>query len=164
MSAKSLIALSFEMVETASGLGAGADGVSSFPHRMFRRESYSNGTGTGQADIAWSDRLTVTSTPTDLDLNTLTSQLTGGTLSCAEIVALFLYNAAGGANLLVGAGTNPVAMFADATDVEIVGAGGFLCKTFPAGLAVANSSSDILRLQSAGADLTVDIGILGRSA
>lgn len=153
--------LKVEAVESVAAKGAGGGNPAVLRHQLLRRASRASGTGDGEQDLVYSDRLTVTTTPTDLDLNALSSELDGSTLNLAEITHVLLVNN-GSANLLVGGSTNSVAIFADDSDIVVVPPGGLLLWDDPSGLAVG--ASDTLRLDAASGSISVDVLIVGQSA
>lgn len=162
MSVRSTMQLTVKATEASAGLGAGADKTATLPHSIDIRREKASGTSSGQQDIVWSDRLSVSTTPTDVDLNALTSELDGSTLDMANITHVTVYNG-GAANLLLGGATNSVAIFSDDSDIIVVPPGGtFVWDGGPDGLAVGGS--DVLRLDAASGTLTVDVLLMGQSA
>ena len=161
MSVKLKIDYTVEAVESQSGKGAGGGQPAALSHKLSLRTTRQDGTGDDQQDLVYSDRLTVTTTPTDLDLNALTSELDGSTINLAEITHVTIRNL-GSANLLVGGSTNSVAFFSDDSDILVVPPGGTFVWDDPNGLAVGGS--DTLRLDAASGSLSVDVLIAGQSA
>lgn len=134
-----------------------------------------NGTGSLQADRVWVGTGTIPGgggSPVNLDLNALATTILGdaATIDMVKIVGILIENTAVAVNdnaLVVGGGTNPfVAMFGGGTHQNTIKARGCLLWTDPmSGGAAANGVSDILRLNSAGANAaTYKITIMGRSA
>lgn len=162
MAAKFDLTLRATLTESATGLGAGADKTAVLTHLLDHRFSRASGTSSGQQDIVWSDRLSITTTPTDLDPNALTSQLNGATLNMARITFLALYNG-GSANLLLGGATNSIAIFSDDSDIAIIPPGGFWFWDGGAD-GVVVGASDVIRLDAASGTLAVDVWTAGRSA
>lgn len=162
MSVRSAMQLTIKATEASTGLGAGADKTSTLQHAIDIRREKASGTGDSQQDIVWSDQLSITTTPTDLDLNALTSELNGSTLNMANITHVTIYNG-GAANLLIGGAANSVAIFSDDSDIIVVPPGGaFVWDGGPAGLEVGGS--DVLRLDADSGTLTVDVLLMGQSA
>jgi hypothetical protein len=137
--------------------------------------SLADGTGANQADLMYiAERTVADGANDDIDLAGALSDTFGGTITMAEVVAVFVINA-------------PVSGSANTTDLTIGDAGsafeGFLSASGTvgplkpgavffigagdaAGLgAVTGGSADELRIaNSAGAANTYQIGVLGRSA
>lgn len=119
-----------------------------------------------QADCVWYQQLTIT------DGGSVSISVSGGendafgepfTLDAIRAVVVANRNSDRGEILTVGGGTDPVAIFANATDAVEVGPGGTFVLVLPAtsGYQVVQGASDQLWLSAAGADITADVAIVG---
>lgn len=128
------------------------------------------GTGSGQADVVWSDRRTLAGAGSEvLDLAGSLTNSYGGTVTFAKVKAVFIRNRAttDGYDLRAGpdATNGWVGMFLDATDRIRVAAGGCHVWYDPNGQAVTAGSTDELFVQNDGAgSVDYDIVIIGTSA
>lgn len=133
---------------------------------------FSSGTGNNAADLIWSDRITVTSTPTDLDFRGGLTSAFGASVAPVEIRALLIRNRSTTVGEYVsvgGDGTAPAyaGLFGAANDVIIVQPGGMLLWVAPldgAGFQTTATTADILQIVAATGSVSVDIAILGVSA
>ena len=141
--------------------------------------AWGTGTAASQADEVWSDKATVGSGAfTNLDLKALAQLDTGAvtlrTVDFAVIKGVFIRNLSASGSLKVGGGTGG-ASAADAwalaggmfeTDASIVSIpfGGGLFWYDPAGVAVTNSTADILALGGVSATQTYEIIIIGEAS
>lgn len=129
------------------------------------------GTGSNQADLAFSDQRTLSASATEnIDLaGSLVDQL-GTTLTFVKIKGVLIVAAAGNTNNVVvgGAATNAfVGPFNDATDKVVVPPGGAFFAAAPAsGWSVTAGTGDILLIANSGAgsSVTYDIYLVGTSA
>jgi hypothetical protein len=134
-------------------------------------EIWENGTGTDQADLMWSDQVTIAASGTlDLDLNGGLTDALGVAANFAGVKTLLIVAAAGNTNdVIVGAApSNAFATpFGAATHTVRVRPGGMmLLEHDGTGFAVTAGTGDILRLANGGGTTAVafDIFIIGRSA
>ena len=132
--------------------------------------SLTNGTGSGQADLIWSDTRTLAASATEnLDLaGGLTDEFRTA-LTFVEVVAVYVKAASANTNdvLFGGAASNGFSTpFGDASDVVKIKPGGVLLLTNPVGYGVTASTGDILKManSSSGSSVTYDIIVVGRSA
>jgi hypothetical protein len=130
--------------------------------------SLASGTGSGQADMAWSDQRTTDDTGEDLDLaGALTGHL-GGTLTFAKLKAVIIK--AADANTLNVVVSRPadvgVPLFAAAGDAISVLPGGLFVWVAPgAGVTVTASTGDILHVAASNTgSVTYDVILVGTSA
>lgn len=135
-----------------------------------------DGTGSGAADLLFTDERTVASASNDdIDLTGVLMDAFGSAFNAAELVGLIIINGpiSGTANttdLTIGVGTNPFLGFLGGTTPTIgpiKPAGVFMIAAGDAaGIgAVSAGSADILRIaNSSGATATYQIGIVARSA
>jgi hypothetical protein len=159
------LAASLDFTEENDTLGVG-DGIAAMRHRISIEAQFSSGTGEGQVDRVWSFTGTATTTPADADLaGSLASAIGAGNVVLAEIVAILVKNTGSTNNLLLGGVANGVGILNGATDeIVILPGGGLLYYPGPAGLAVANGSSDQLRFAAAASTTTYQVTVVGRSA
>jgi hypothetical protein len=126
-----------------------------------------SGTGSGQADLQWSDTRTVGTGGETLDLNALTDSL-GRTINFVKIKALLIVaDPANSSTIVVGnAASNQFqGPFDAATDTVALPAGGILMLAAPAaGWASTNGASDKLKVVGGAASQIYSIWILGTSA
>lgn len=132
----------------------------------------STGTSSEQADRIYQFNETLAASGTrDLDLSGSLTDSLGQTVVFVEVTSVVLINKAtvAGSDLLLGAGSNPMAtLWGTAGDQIRVKAGGFLAlaaKYDPA-YAITAATADILRItnESGSATVEYDIIIIGRSA
>jgi hypothetical protein len=128
-----------------------------------------NGTGNGQADLAFIDtgRQLADGASEDLDLAGSLTDAFGNTITAAEIVAVLIENpVANTTNLTIGGATAEwLGFFAAAGDKLILKPGDFVLVYSHTGWAVGAGATDDLRIaNAAGAINNFNIGFLGRSA
>jgi hypothetical protein len=128
-----------------------------------------NGTGNGQADLAFVDERTLASnTSEEIDLAGVLSSVFGATLTFAEVMTVLVESvSANTTNLTIGNATSNgfVGWFGAAAHTETVKPGGAILHHDPAGWPVTASTGDLLKISNAsGASATYRIAILGRSA
>lgn len=142
----------------------------SFP---YQGETWANGTGASQADLAYRGRRTVGATSVDnLDVAGSLTDKFGNTITMARVKLIALYNRAAigsGFVLNLGAGSNPLAnLFGDAaTDKLNVRPGGIFLITAPDAVAyaVTAGTGDILKINNGnGSSVDYDLVIVGASA
>lgn len=138
-----------------------------------------SGTSDSQANEVWSDERTVNAAAHDnLDLTSLTQLDSGGStirsgVTFSVIKAVFVYNTSSSGYLVVGGGTDGAAaadawalaggMFSSDASIVHVPAGGCLLWSDPAGVAVTNSSADILHFGGITANQTYRVIIVGEA-
>lgn len=166
MGAEADIHLRVAVKETQTGKGA-AQLTSHLPHLLEVTANRASGTSNSQQDLVWSDRLTLSTSPTDIDLTALTSELDGSTDTIVEVTGIYIYNRSttSGEDVQIGGDASAVGIFGAAADYAVLGPGGIFVWESPIfGVSVANSSTDILQLTAAAGTPAVDVVILGRSA
>lgn len=139
--------------------------------------SFTSGTGDGQADGHWSDTRSAAASADALDLSgVLTGVITAATVSAVEVVGILIINhgTAAAHVLSVGGGSNPAfsGLFGATGDIIKVPAGGtgdqgiFFWKAHydGGGLAVTNSTADILTIDPGANTISYDIFIWYRTA
>jgi hypothetical protein len=127
-----------------------------------------NGTGTGQADKAYSARRTIAGSGTDaLDFSGVLNDAFGQPITMASVKAIvILAAAANDGTLEVGGGATPFAsIFGDATDAVVVKPGGlFVIADAGDGYAVTEGTGDVLTIANTGAaQATYDVVIIATS-
>lgn len=135
---------------------------------------FTQGTGAGNADLAyWAERTLTASSTEDLDLAGVLTDAYGNVLTFARIKALAVFAAAANTNNVIvgGASGSPLAgLFGATTHTAVVRPGAFVawgCGSADAtGYAVTATTGDLLKIaNSAGStSVTYDIVILGCSA
>lgn len=137
-----------------------------------------SGTSESQADTVWSDRRTVNAAAHDnLDLTSLAQLDSAGatvrTVAFAVVKLILILNRSTSGYLAVGGGTDGAAaadawaltlapFAADAAIAHVPFGGGWMWFD-PTGVAVTNSSADILHLGGISANQTYDIIIIGET-
>ena len=142
--------------------------------------AWPNGTATSQVNEIWSEgsRSLAASANDAFDLTSLTQLDAAGAtvrpaVAFSVVKLVYIRNTSATGSLIVGGGTGAGGasdawalatglLSADAATTN-VSAGGFLLWTDPAGVAVTNTSADVLNLQGVGATQTYDIIIMGES-
>lgn len=139
--------------------------------KVARQLMLASGTGAGQADMVWSDTVTITASGTQaVDLAGSLAGPLGGTLTFAKIKMVVVAAASGNTNNVnvVRDGTNGVPLFLAAGDGIPVKPGGLFCWFDPSagGVTVTASTGDLLNLVNSGAgtSVTADVVIVGASA
>lgn len=159
-----------DLIETNTSAGIN-EASSVLAHRVdYDSGEQVTGTGSSQQDRVWSDAQTVANgAPDTWDLaGTLTSELSGATITFAEVTLIWIRNRSTttGQNLEIGAGSNPFITWLKATgDAIIVPPGGVFLLTSPIdGFATVAGTGDVLTITSTSGTITYDILIAGRSA
>lgn len=163
---KSTLSVKITAAERETSIGVGA-ASSQLLHVFGLDAELANGTASNQADVVFSGSVSL-SGATTLDLRgSLSSVLTGDSVSFVEIVAVALRNkeTAAGKYVDVGGGSNPVSsLWIASGDGVRVGPGGIFLLTSPVdGYTTTTGTADILTLTPAST-ADVDYIILGRSA
>lgn len=134
--------------------------------------SFANGTGSGQADLLWTDRRTINaSSNDDLDLAGTFTDVFGQAVVFARVKVIAVLASSGNTNNVVlgnAAATQFLGPFGAAAHTAAVQPGGLAWFVAPGATAwaVAAGSADLLRVANSGAgtSVTYDIAILGASA
>lgn len=135
-----------------------------------RRIQLATGTGTGQADMIFTDTRTLSASGTeDLDLAGSLTGSFGNTLTFARIKGLIVSAAAGNTNNVnvIRPASNGVPLFLASSDGIPVKPGGvFAWFAKDAGVAVTASTGDLITFtnSSSGTSVTYDVVIIGASA
>lgn len=161
--AKARLELKLSAEEFETDLGAGG-GRSRLAHLVELVADLLNGTDDGEIDRVYSDELTVTTTPTDLDfVGGVTSKLNGQTVTLAEIVAVIVVNESAAGDVIVGGDANAIPIFGAATHTRPVKPGGADVWYAPAGVALVAGTGDILQLAASAGSVDCKVAVLGRS-
>lgn len=134
--------------------------------------AFTDGTGAGQNDLVWQDRLTLgTLATTTIDLSGALTDVFGNVILFTEVTSIVIRNRETVATAILLWGPNSAAnpflwTFADASDRLAVAPSGGYGQWTDTGSAVGAGASDTLYFenQSAAVTLTFDITIVGRSA
>ena len=164
MAVTSTLRLDLTARETVAGSAVGQS-ISVLRHTLLDGPTTrSDGTASGDQDLAWSDSASVTSgAPVTLDLvGGLDSVLTGAAISFAALTALCVRNRSSAGTLEVG-GTVPI--FGDVSDVATIPPGGLALLTAPAdGWPVTAGTNDTITIAAQVGSVAYDLIILGQSA
>lgn len=132
------------------------------------QNSYTNGTGAGQANNMFADTRTVSSSSTDsLDLYGSLTNAFGTTLNFANIKAICIKADSGnGSTITLGGNANPFALFGTGTDKISLPAGAMLMIADPTsadGFDVTDSTGDTLDITNddSSNSATYEITIVG---
>lgn len=167
--AKGLFRLVIDLTETITGLGIGnRDG--SVSHFLEYLREMTTGTADGAIDRIWSTRSgTVTAaSPVSVDLSGAVADVldSGVTVVFAELQGIIIKNTATAGNLLIGTSAANVGFLAGGTSASnVIPPGGWMAFDFgTSGLAVTNSSSDVLKIDASAGTVTYEAAVFGRSA
>jgi hypothetical protein len=138
--------------EFVTNLGAGA-----VPSRLAHPVNYTDDVA---YELVYSDTLSLTTTPTDLGLDALTSKLNGAAVAFTEVNGIVVRHVSGTGTASIGGATNPLAI---GGTIPIKPGGAAALQFGTDGLAVTNNSTDTLRLVSSGT-CTVEVLIYGNPA
>jgi len=151
--------------------GAADLGTPKAPVKVSKALSIMPGTAAlGQADILWGDERTLSASATEnLDLAGVLSGLIGGTVTAAEVTAIYIEAAAGNTNDVVffGAASNPFnGPLSGTTPKLTLGPGDFAFLSNLKGWTVTASTGDIVLVanSSSGTSVTYKIVLIGRTA
>ena len=156
-------------------IGAELEGTSDLgnpkvANSFFRLINLKQGTdATNKADVMWSDTRTIAASGTDtLDLTGTLTGLLGGTVSMAEVIAIYIEAASTNVNNVVigGAASNAfVGPFGANTHTVKVAPGEYQLFASQSGWAVTAATGDILQIANSGAGtaVTYNIIIIGRT-
>lgn len=151
------------LLSQAVGLGSGSVQINAKANNDF-----ADGTGAGQAHLVWSSlqRSIAASSSEAHDLNAVLTDAFGNSIVMTKLKAVFIAASALNTNdVLLGGGSNPVALFADATDIIAIKPGGTLLLVAPTagGYTVTAATGDLLKVanSSSGTAVVYDIVLLG---
>lgn len=137
---------------------------------ILREFDLASGTGDNTFDMVWTDTRTLTATSETLDLSGSLTSAVGVSITFVEIGLIYIYNKATAAAsvLIVGNGAAPAfaGFLGGATQTMKVGPSGWVCWYSPldsAGLTVANTTAQDLKIDSGAATITYNIVLVGRS-
>lgn len=145
-------------------------GTPSAPVVIDKHVQITSGTdATSKGDVLWADTRTLVASATEnLDLAGVLSGLIGGTVTAAEITAIYIESAAGNTNDVVafGAASNPFnGPLTGTTPKLAVGPGDFALITNRKGWTVTAATGDIILVanSSSGTPVTYTIALIGRT-
>jgi hypothetical protein len=163
MPVTSTLRLDLTARETASGAAVGQS-ISVLRHTLLDGPTTrSDGTASGDQDLAWSDSATVTAgAPVALDLSAgLTSVLTGAAISFAAVTAVCVRNRSSAGSLELGA---TVPIFGAASDSLTIPPGGLALLTAPVdGWPVTPATNDTITIAAQLGSVAYDLILLGQS-
>lgn len=145
-------------------------GSAQYSPTINKRITMATGTGTGQADMIFTDTRTVSASSTDaLDLAGSLTGPVGGTLTFVKLKGLLVRAAAGNTNncRVNRPASNGVPLFLAASDgIDVLPGGIFLWVAPGAGVTVTASTGDLINIDnsSSGSSVTYDVVIIGTSA
>ena len=140
------------------------------PLTLSQRHRLASGTGTGQADVLFSDTRTLAASATeDLDLAGALASALGGSAVFAKLKAVIVTAAAGNTNNVnvIRTTTTGVPLFlADGDGIPVLPGGTFVWVGPGAGVAVAAASDDTLTFTNSAGTTTVtySVVLVGTSA
>lgn len=162
--ASGTLSVSVDIQERSTSVGTGS-ATAGLTHRVLYEKVLANGTSDGQIDRVHSEALSVTTTPTDYDLSgSLSSDIGAGTTSFVEVTGILITNDSASGDLQVGGDAASIPLFGAAADYILVKPGGIFVWYAPAGLAVTNSTADVLQIAASTGTVTGKLILLGRSA
>jgi hypothetical protein len=150
------------ILEGSTGQGNGSQTVAT-PHGSQVEFTLEDGTDDGEIDRVYSGRITLTTTPTSLDLSGSLAGVVTGTVVLAEIVGCRIRNRSAAGNVLVGGGSNQIPKFDTSFKVP-VGPRGVIQWHDPSGVTVTAATGDILTLAASAGSVDCEITLWGRSA
>lgn len=153
-----------EVTERNTQIGGGSDAASMI-HRFLVDSVLNNGTSDGQVDRAYSEALSLTTTPTDFDVSgSIASDIGAGTVVLAEVVCVAISNTSESGDIVFGGDTNFVTITGAAAHTLAIKPGGLMLLYAPKGYAVVAGTGDILQLAASAGTVTGKMLILGRSS
>lgn len=162
--ASGTLSVSVDIQERSTAIGVG-DSTAAMTHRILYEKVLANGTSDGSIDRVHSEALSVTTSPTDYDLSgSLSSDIGAGTTSFVDLVGICITNDSSSGNLQVGGDAASIPLFGNVADYIVVPPGGCLFWYAPGGIAVTNSTGDVLQIASSTGTVTGKMTIFGRSA
>ena len=167
MALNSSISITASAALTGDPVGAGSSVSLSMPFSFSL--SLADGTTANQVNRVYHKRLSLTTTPTDIDLSGSLTDAFGNALVFVEIVAIFVKNNSSTAAEVVQVGGDAAALVGwvgAANDYLNVPAGGCMAAVNPRdpAWAVTATTADILQLVAASGTPTADVMVLGRNA
>lgn len=146
-------------------LAAAADyGNPLAPVRIDKSLSISPGTGDGQADLLWADRRSLlASTPENIDLAGVLAGLLGGTLTFAEVTAMYLEVHSGTVTFFGAAANAFNGPLTGTTPKLTLGAGDFAFLSRRAGWGVTGGTGDIVLVDPGAAAAQYTLALIGRT-
>jgi len=160
------IVVAAAMTLTADPIGSGA--TVSVPLPFSFAMSLTDGTTANKANRIYSKRLTLSASPTDIDLAGSLVDVYGNALAFVEVVGILVKNNSSVAteDVRIGGSGNGLGGWISAvTESNIIGPGGVFCIINPADPAyqVVGGTGDILQVVADNGTPTADVMILGRS-
>jgi energy-converting hydrogenase Eha subunit C len=133
-------------------------------------DSFTDGTGSGKAQVVWHDQRTVaTTTADDIDLaGVLTNAF--GTVTFTKIAAILIKMQTETTGYTLEVGGDAIApldtLFDDTSDIIVIGAGGMFLITSPVDkMVVTGDTADILQIYNpSGGSVVYDIWVIGEGS
>lgn len=163
--ASGLLRLQIALQERNTAIGAGGENSSVNIDELLELV-LASGTSDGQIDRVHRQALSLTTTPTDVDLRgVLQSMLGAGANDFIDLALLLVVNTGSAGNIVMGGDANAVPLFGATTHTEIIPPGGFSLKWLgPAGIGVTAGTGDILQLAASAGTVPGRLLLAGRSA
>lgn len=162
--ASGTLSVNCNISERSTAVGVG-DGTTTLVHSLLYEKVLANGTSDGQIDRIHSESLSVTTTPTDYDLSgSLTSDTGAGTTSFVDLTGIIITNDSSSGDLQVGGDAASIPLFGAAADYILIKPGGIFVWYAPAGIAVTNTTADVLQIAASTGTVTGKMVLFGRSA
>lgn len=154
------VRLKIDVTQAITAIGL-EEAAGTLRHPVLFERTCATGTASGELDRVYADTLSLTTTPTDLDLaGSIADPLdTGATVVFADVQWLYVVNTATAGNVVIGG---------DAADLDpeaTIPPGGCLFVDYgTAGRAVTGASNDVLQLAASAGTVTCKVLVAGRSA
>lgn len=159
------IIIEVEGVSIASG--SGVNGATASLRQRYEF-SWSQGTSAGGVDKVYQDELTVSTSPTDLDLaggSNVKDPASQADQTFTKLHAIIVYNSDAANNVTVGGDANGVPVFDDTSDAVTLAPGEAFVWTAAAnsdGIDVTAGTGDIIQIAGSASDTQVQVTLLGR--
>jgi hypothetical protein len=147
---------------TQASTGVGLNKTATLTHPVLFERTCATGTSNGELDRVYASQLSLTTSPTDLDLaGSLADPLNAAvTVVFADIQWLCIRNTATAGNVVVGGDAADFGV----DDPGIPPGGCLFIDSGTAGRAVTGASNDVLQLAASAGTVTCDVLVAGRSA
>lgn len=163
--ASGLVRLQVALQERNTAIGAGGDNAS-INYDELLELVLASGISDGQIDRIHRQALSLTTTPTNVDLRGVLQSLLGaGANDFVDLALVLVVNTGVAGNIVLGGNVNAVPLYGAAAQSEIIPPGGFSLKWLgPAGVGVTAGTGDILQLAASAGVVPGRLLLAGRSA
>jgi len=143
------------------GINTGAN----LPANFTPSQSFTNGSGAGQANVLYQGQLSLSAGTYNVDLNGILTDSYGTLVSLLRVKAIIFQNNSASNPMTLGAGTNPWITFLNSTGTITLPAGAAIAAFTPdaTGWGVLAATGDILKVVGTGTDQFTII-VLGASS